>query len=164
MTTGRHPGRPVRDRQAGVTLIEVMVVLVVVGIAASAAVMGLNGADRSARAQAEAVRLSRQLSLAVDEALVSGLALRLVWDAGGYSFQQWQATGDEWGPAPVPALAARHDIRPPLRMGLADGDAAVLISASGSGPFRQILFAGTGAPWAVGFDGFTALATAQAPS
>ncbi|QDA36479.1 type II secretion system protein GspH [Paracoccus liaowanqingii] len=164
MTSRHGTDRRVRDRQAGLTLIEVLVVIAVIGVATGATMMGLNGADRGARAQSEAVRLSRQLTLAVDEAMISGLALQLVWDADGYSFQQWQKAGDGWGPASVPGLAMRHDIRAPLQMGMAGDGGAVLIAASGSGPARQILFAGVGVPWTVGFDGFTALAGPQEPA
>ena len=99
-----------RDSQAGLTLIETLIVIVVIGVATGAAMMGLNGADRGDRAQAEAVRLAQHLSVAVDEALVSGLPLLLHWDQRGYAFVQWQGSDAEWQPAAVPLLAARHDL------------------------------------------------------
>lgn len=150
-----------RDPQSGLTLVEVLVVIAVIGVATGAAMMGLNGADRNARPQAEAVRLARHLSLAVDEALVSGLPLQLIWDEGGYAFVQWREA--DWRPAAVPGLALRHDIRAPLRMA-GDGDDAILIAASGSGPARAVEFQGAGTAWQVRFDGFTALAAPRAPS
>lgn len=165
MTPSRAPaGMRRRDPQAGLTLIEILAVIAVIGVATGAAMMGLGGADRDARAQAEAVRLARYLSLAVDEALVSGLPLQLTWDERGYAFVQWQGSEAEWQPAAVPGLAARHDIRPPLRMAVSDEQDAVMIAASGSGPARQFEFAGIGSPWRVQFDGFTALAVPRGPT
>ncbi len=75
-----------RDGQAGLTLIEVLVVLAVIGVGAGATMMGMGGADRSSAAQTEARRLARTLTLGVDEALITGLPLALLWDGSGYRF------------------------------------------------------------------------------
>ncbi len=155
-----RPRRRERHSEAGLTLIEVLVVIAVIGVATGATMMGLNGADRDARAQSEAVRLARNLSLAVDEALISGQPLQLVWDDGGYGFAQWRDGG--WQPAGMPGLAARHDLRAPLRMAMPTGATdPVVIAVSGSGPARQFSFSGIGSPWQVQFDGFTATALPQ---
>ena len=71
-----------RNRDGGITLIEMLVVLAVIGVATGATMLGLNSADRDSRAESEAVRLARNLSLGVDEALVGGSPLALIWDAG----------------------------------------------------------------------------------
>ena len=164
MIPARLAWREQRDSQAGLTLIETLIVIVVIGVATGAAMMGLNGADRGDRAQAEAVRLAQHLSLAVDEALVSGLPLLLLWDQRGYAFVQWQGGDEEWQPAAVPLLAARHDLRPPLSMVVSETRDALMIAASGSGPARQIDFQGIGLPWRVEFDGFSALAVPRGPT
>lgn len=165
MIPPRLPGRTARrDCQAGLTLIETLIVIVVIGIATGAAMMGLNGAGRGDRAQAEALRLARHLSLAVDEALVSGMPLQLLWDEGGYAFVQWQGDDAEWQPAAVPLLAVRHDLRNPLRMTVSGNGDAVMIAASGSGPARAFDFYGSGSPWRVEFDGFSALAVPRGPT
>ena len=165
MIPPRLPGRKGRrDSQAGLTLIEVLIVIVVIGVATGAAMMGLNGADRGDRAQTEAVRLARHLSLAVDEALVSGMPLQLLWDERGYAFVQWQGDGTEWQSAAVPLLAARHHLRDPLRMTVSGAGGPVMIAASGSGPARQVDFHGIGSPWRVEFDGFSALAVPRGPT
>lgn len=163
----KSPVTPVlrpRDPQAGLTLIETLVVIAIIGIATGATMMGLNGADRGARAQAEAVRLAQNLSLAVDEALISGEPFQLEWDESGYAFVQWRAEDATWQPADVAGLAARHDVRPPLRITMPDASPSVLIAASGSGPARQFDFQGNGVSWRVQFDGFTALASPQDPA
>lgn len=165
MRPSRPPARKGRrDPQAGLTLIETLIVIVVIGVATGAAMMGLNGADRGDRAQAEAVRLARHLSLAVDEALVSGMPLQLLWDERGYAFVQWQGGELEWQPAAVPLLAVRHDLRAPLRMTVSGSEDAVMIAASGSGPARRFDFHGIGSPWLVEFDGFSALAVPRGPT
>ena len=153
-----------RDSQAGLTLIETLIVIAVIGVATATAMMGLNGSDRGDRAEAEAVRLAQHLSLAVDEALVSGMPLQLLWDERGYAFVQWTGGGAEWQPAAVPMLAARHDLRPPLSMAVSGTGDALMIAASGSGLARHIDFHGIGLPWRVEFDGFSALAVPRGPT
>ena len=53
MIPARLAWREQRASQAGLTLIETLIVIVVIGVATGAAMMGLNGADRGDRAQAE---------------------------------------------------------------------------------------------------------------
>ena len=172
-----------RRGEAGLTLIEVLVVLTVIGISAGATMLGVNAADRDAGAQSEAVRLARNLSLSVDEALIAGQPLALVWDAQGYRFVMW--SGQEWRAAGPGVLATRHDLRAPLVLGQgvpgqADanptnaaptgsqqgvgamaGDASgvpVLIAPDGTGPaaaFQISRPVGEGPRWLVEFDGFS---------
>ena len=85
-----------RDPQAGLTLIEMLVVLVIVAVMAGVAVLGLGALDRGARAEAEARRLADRLQLASDQVLVSGAPLAMVWDAGGYRFLRWDAGQGAW--------------------------------------------------------------------
>jgi general secretion pathway protein H len=146
-----------RDTQAGITLIEVLVVLAVIGVATGATMLGLNAADRDTRAETEAVRLARHLSLGVDEALIGGRTLALVWDARGYRFQRRGAAG--WEDPASASLAQRHDLRSPLVL-TRDGTGVdpVLIAASASGPLVTFAVGGRGVAWQVEFDGFTAIA------
>jgi general secretion pathway protein H len=96
----RGPGRGVkRDRQAGLTLIEMLVVLVIVAVMAGVAVLGLGSLDRGSRAEAEARRLADRLQLASDEVLVAGAPLAMLWDPGGYRFVRSQTS-----PLPSPAV------------------------------------------------------------
>lgn len=156
----------VRNGQAGITLIEVLVVLAVIGVATGAAMMGIG--NRVSNAQTEAVRLARHLTLGVDEALITGQPLALQWDASGYSFGQLPAgqpdgEAETW-PAAVPAiLGLRHDLVPPLELVAADTSipAAVILPASGAAAALTFKIAGANADWTVTFDGFTAVAMAQ---
>ena len=153
-----------RSVESGITLIEVLVVLAVIGVATGATMLGLNATDRSTRAEAEAIRLARNLSLGVDEALISGTPLALMWDAGGYSFVAWSAADGIGGPANGASLATRHDLRAPVAMALqgAATPLPVMIASSGLGPAVAFEFASTAAnssqSWLVAFDGFSATA------
>ena len=155
---------PSRRRDSGLTLIEMLVVLAIVGIAAGVTMLGLNSADRDARAEAEAVRLARNLSLSVDEAIVGGTPLALIWDAAGYRFVAWSEAGADWQAAAPNILAARHDLRAPLELSVQGWDqpAPVLIAASGIGPALAFVIApattNDSPQWIVDFDGFSATA------
>ena len=153
-----------RNRDAGITLIEILVVLAVIGVATGATMLGVNSADRDTRAEAEAVRLARNLSLGVDEALVGGAPLAMIWDTGGYSFVAWSDASASWGAAGQNTLAIRHDLRAPLQLGIDGQDIprAVVIAASGVGPAISFVIAppalSSGPRWVVDFDGFSAAA------
>ena len=157
-----------RNRDGGITLIEMLVVLAVIGVATGATMLGLNSADRNSRAESEAVRLARNLSLGVDEALVGGSPLALIWDAGGYSFVAWSDTAASWGAAAPKSLALRHDLRAPLQLGVdgQDTPVAVVIAPNGIGPAISFVIAPAatvnGPRWIVDFDGFSASARPEA--
>lgn len=155
---------PARNRQAGLTLIEMLVVLAVVGVAAGATMLGLNAADRGARAGTEAVRLARHLTLAVDEALIAGVPLALVWDTAGYRFLRWNGAESGWQPDPVPLLSQRRLLRQPLVLGTADDlpGGSVLVTSGGNGAATLFRISGAGPAWQVAFDGFSATAAAEA--
>lgn len=144
-----------RDAAAGITLVEMLVVLAVIGVAAGATMLGVNAADRGRRAEAEAVRLARQLTLAVDEALATGVTQALFWDARGYAFQR--RDGAEWRSAAPPVLAGRHQLRAPVVMSGDSGD-PVHITPGSNGPVVVLRMTGGGGPWQVRFDGFSATA------
>lgn len=154
---------PRRRADGGITLIEVLVVLAVIGVATGATMLGLNATDRDTRAEAEAVRLARSLSLGTDEAMLSGTPLALVWDAGGYSFVAWSAADAQWGPADQNTLSRRHDLRAPVALSLSGETAGpVLIASSGIGQEIEFQFGAASGNsslrWIVAFDGFSASA------
>jgi general secretion pathway protein H len=134
----RHP-------QAGVTLIEMMIVLVVIGVATGAATLGLGALARDDGAEEEARRLAAVLGLAVDEAIVTGQAGELVWDASGYQLGR----------------GARHEMGGGVTLARADGlGDAVPLSPDATG--AQVVFvlqSGAGV-WHVALDGLMAQAGA----
>lgn len=168
MTSGKLPGEVVqlcqRNPDNGITLIEVLVVLAVIGVATGATMLGLNSADRNTRSEAEAIRLARNLALGVDEALLSGAPLALMWDAGGYKFIAWSAGENKWTASDVASLAERHDLRAPVTMVMqgANIPLPVIIASSGIGSTVNFEFASAPSDksqdWLVSFDGFAATA------
>ena len=64
------------ERRQGMTLIEMLVVLVIVGVSAGLLVLG-GGGLRETTAQTEANRLADRLRLAADEALIDGRPMQL---------------------------------------------------------------------------------------
>lgn len=168
MTMQPRPAIPPKKarlgRESGLTLVEMLVVLAVIGVATGATMLGLNAADRASRAQTEAVRLASNLSLGVDEAMVAGTPLALIWDADGYSFVAWSEPQSDWQGAKPGILATRHDLRDPLQLVIEgkDGNDPILIEPSGLGSTIMFVFSSASdanaAAWVVDFDGFSATA------
>jgi general secretion pathway protein H len=128
-----------RSAQSGVTLIEMMIVLAVVGVATGAATLGLASIGRDNRAETAALRLAADMSLAVDLALIEGRAQTVVWDAAGYAVQGRKVALD------ASVTLARSD-------GLPD---AVVIAPNGAGDAVAFILTGADADWRVVFDGFS---------
>ncbi len=150
-----------RDPEAGLTLIEVLVVLALVGVMAGVTVLGLGGLDRGVRAEAEAVRLADRLQLASDEALVSSAVLAPIWDAGGYRFDRWDAAAGAWRRSDQRLLGPRHSLPAALRLQRGDGTGTppVLIAPDLQRPAIEFVITGSAMPWAVAYDGFAAAAS-----
>ncbi len=155
-----------RNAEAGITLIEVLVVLAVIGIAAGAALIGTT--DRGRTAETEAIRLARHIMLGVDEAFLTGLPLAVQGDERGYRFAQLNAaeasrtetSPTDWPAASLPALGSRHTLAAPLELRLADGSPpfSVVLPASGATALVTFQIVGAIPEWTVTFDGFTAFA------
>ncbi|MBV7257813.1 prepilin-type N-terminal cleavage/methylation domain-containing protein [Pacificimonas sp. WHA3] len=77
---------PLSARQTGFTLVELMVVLAIVGVASAAVVMTIPGDEVRAREEAE--RLGSRLIAARDRALFSGRDTAAVMSAEGYRFEE----------------------------------------------------------------------------
>ena len=150
-----------RHRESGMTLIETLLVLAVVEIAAGASILAIGGSDRSARPESEARRLADRLALARDEALIDAAPLALVWDETGYRFLAWSVEDAVWRPSAAPVLGERHDL--PDRMALhGPDDASLMIEADALTAPAVFDLTGDGTQWQVHFDGIEARASAQA--
>jgi general secretion pathway protein H len=147
--TGRQP-------QAGLSLVEVLVVLAIVGVVSGVTVLGLGALDRGASGQAEAMRLASRLRLAADEALVTSVPLALVWEERGYRFLAWDAAGARWQGAPRD-LGRYHGL-PAARRLVRDGGSGdpVLIAPDLPQPPTVFRISGGGGTWRIAFDGFGA--------
>ena len=102
------PQRGPRDAQAGVTLVEVLVVLVLIGVMAGVVGLSLGPVDRGGALDREANLLVARLNRAADEALLANAPVAFVWTRNSYAFLTLQQ--NEWATHPLPALGTPHDI------------------------------------------------------
>ena len=141
-----------RRGEKGFTLVELMVVLVIIGLAATAVVLSMP--DLGGSVESEAERFAARAKAARDDAIVTARPIALAVDAGGYAFSRraggrWQA-GDrhDWAEGTqVQAVgAARNRTRfdstglaEPLRVTLRrrDREVAVDIGADGEVHVRR---------------------------
>ncbi|MGR3467245.1 MAG: prepilin-type N-terminal cleavage/methylation domain-containing protein [Shimia sp.] len=102
--------RPARQRrrEAGVTLVEVLVVLVIIGLGAAAIGLSLGSGGRTAAIDREIRLLEARFALATDRALIAGAPGAFSWSETGYRFLE--RDGAEWDPHPVGTLGAQHTL------------------------------------------------------
>lgn len=92
----------------GFTLIEVLVVIVIIGIVAGAAVLAL-GDSRPRELRSEGRRLLQVLEWAAEEAVLRQAQLGIVVDDDGYRLLEWSPTQRAWlSPAAEATLPAGH--------------------------------------------------------
>jgi general secretion pathway protein H len=87
-----------RKRERGLTLVELLVVIVILALASS--VVMLNAPPVRPEARDDAERFAARMQLALDEATTSGAVMRVSIDALGYDFEtmkdgKWTATEDK---------------------------------------------------------------------
>lgn len=99
--TGVKPAPLARRREAGVTLLELLVVMTLIAIAAGAVV--LTAVPATPPLAQEAERLAARAALARDEAALSGRVVALRMDADGYRFER--RTGPDWSALEEPPFA-----------------------------------------------------------
>jgi len=83
-------------RDAGVSLVEAMVALLVISLTVGIVLLVMPGGDRAARNTAD--RLAAQMVLASEESVIANRSMSLVVTAEGYGFERLEDDG--WFPAP----------------------------------------------------------------
>ena len=135
-----------RRMQAGFTLLELLVVLLILGILVSLAVIGASGKGRVL--EQEARRIQALVELARDEALLTAETRALGFTRAGYAFLHQVLVADatlEWRPIEQdPQWRARRleDLEIELELEI-DGRQQGLVSAE-SVPAPQVFFQGSG--------------------
>ncbi len=87
--------------QAGFTLVELLIVLFLIGIATTAVMLASGGAGRAGASEAE--RLAARMAAARDAAVIEGRSHAIWVRASGYGFERREADG--WHASTEPALA-----------------------------------------------------------
>lgn len=149
-----------RKGSHGLTLIEMLVVLAIVGVMSSLAVIGLGSGGKEQNVQSEAQRLALSLQAASDEALTSDTPIIFRWDSRGY----------ELTPAPLDSRSrrevtsspvSRHQFSQNVTLSVAGAESPVVLGDPAT-PLLDIVLASEGVRWRVEYDGLNAVATAHA--
>ncbi len=135
------------------TLIEMLIVLAIIGVAAGAVTLGIGAATRAPTAESEARRLALRLQSAADDAMLGDRGILFTAGEHGYGFAVLGG-----GAAPGEALASHElpggmvmtlSVRPPVLLGV-DGSGQPMTATIDAGSQR----------WQVDYDGITARARA----
>lgn len=145
-----------RPSQAGMTLIEMLIVLAIIGVAAGAVTLGIGAATRKPSVEAEARRLATRLQAAADDAMLGDRLVAFTAQPHGYGFatvipggKLAARTDDAFAPHTLPAgITLTLDTPPPVVLGV-DGSGKPMAATIDNGSQR----------WLVRYDGLTATAT-----
>ncbi len=144
---------------AGVTLLEMLIVLVMIGVLTGIATLSIRDGTRARDTAQEAALLAARLDLAAEQSLIFGRYGALDWSQDGYRFTEWD--GEEWRPHSSALLAASHSLEPGLRLqgdeGARSGSLRILPDLGPpSGGIATLRIAAAGPGIAVRFDGASA--------
>lgn len=138
-----------RRMNAGFTLVEMMVVLVIVGLLTAAAVLAMPEPGGGLRVEAET--FAARAKAAQEKALIDSRSTSLLVGPGGYAIARsrdgaWQEIGSfDWKDGTQPDLAAGRQMRTvfdstgsadPLELTLRRGDRRVRVEIGGDGEIR----------------------------
>lgn len=142
------------DRDSGMTLIEMLIVLVIIGVAAGGVALGVGVATRAPSVETEARRLALRLQAAADDAMLGDRIIAFTVDKNGYGFAavardgSMVPLGDALAFRRLPGGITVHiDVAPPVMLGV-DGNGRPLTATIENGEQR----------WVVRYDGMTASA------
>lgn len=146
-------GGHIFKRRSGMTLVEILVVLAIVGVMAAVVTLGVGAADRGMGVETEANRLADRLRLAADDVLVTRRPLSLSFDGEGYVFTR----GDAAATGLVDALAERYTLPDGVRLVGLGVASPVSIDPDGAAPVAAFGLAKGDRRWRVTFDGLNAV-------
>lgn len=118
----------------GFTLVELMVVIAIMALAATAVVLTIPGEERTVRSEAD--RLAARLAAARDVAVIEGRSVSVNFAPSGYGFER--RVEGAWQPLPGRAFEQRNwpsDVR--FVAGDGQGTARILFDRIGTSPTPQ---------------------------
>lgn len=139
---GPAPGHRSKG-SSGFTLVELMVVLAILALAATAVALTIPGEERSVRSEAD--RLAARLAAARDVAVIEGRSVAVNLAPSGYGFER--RIEGEWQPVPGRPFAQRN-WPSGVHFSAGDGQAAarILFDRVGTSPAPQaVMLSGGGA-------------------
>lgn len=145
------------QNDSGLTLVEMLVVLVIIGIAAGAATLTIGSITRAPSVEAEARRLATMLQSAADDAMLGDRMVAFTIESHGYAF----ATVSDSGMQPMGGPFAMHYLPSGMTMTLSRRPPIVLGVEGAGQPVAATLENGQD-QWVVTYDGLNASA-APAP-
>ena len=150
-------------RDAGVSLVEAMVALVIIGLIVGTVVVLAPGPGR--RTQTEAERLAARISFAAEESIVVNRTLALVVTNEGYGFERLEDNGwtpaEQSSPLGFRAWPSEIEARVDQVEGADDARVARFDAIGGATPVTVVL-SGAGARWSVVVDAQGGVDVAQA--
>ncbi len=160
----RKSPSPPEPAQSGMTLIEMLVVLTIIGVTASLALLSI-GLGGGASGQNEAKRLESRLQLAADQSMLRDEVLAVNLTQHSYNFVQWDEATHKWVPTKVALLEEAHELPSGITLASTNrsatsdsGTAIVPLDVNAAvAPLEFTLDAGR-SRWTIGFDGLTAKA------
>lgn len=147
-----------RQPDSGVTLIETLAVLALIGVSAGLVTYALPSGPGARTLAQEAALLERRLSLAAERSLTGRQPLSMSWQGGTYAFREWDGTA--WQ-APAAAFAGPHGLPEGMQLASTSPGGELRITPDllppATGPVTFRLGTGPGARHIL-FDGATARA------
>ncbi len=148
------------ERRTGMTLVEILVVLAIVGVMAGVVVLGVGAGDRGVGVESEANRLADRLRLAADDVLVTRRPLALAFDDQGYVFVRGDGGAASAADAMEP-LRERHALPDGVRLVGLGVSSPMAIDPDGGTGIAGFGFTKDDAAWRVSFDGLNAVVEAM---
>lgn len=141
-----------RPSEAGMTLVEMLVVLAIIGVMAGAVALGMGSVTRAPSVETEARRLATRLQAAADDAMLGDRTIAFTVRKDGYGFAVMSRDGKvvprtdaAFGFHQLPGgMVMTLSVRPPVVLGV-DGAGKPMQAVIESGPRK----------WTVVYDGMT---------
>ncbi|WP_434939498.1 type II secretion system minor pseudopilin GspH [Shewanella sp. HL-SH8] len=103
-------------RQSGFTLLEVLLVALLMGLAAAAVTLSMGSAGPEQELKKQAQRFMATVELVLDETVLSGQFIGIVVDESAYQFVYYKDA--KWEPIEQDKLLSVHDLAPGMTLNL----------------------------------------------